>query len=58
MAQKYIENPQIIRKKKFDVRQWVLITSWSPLAAWFYDWSYVRMSLKKEQPHHIVVLTF
>ncbi|CAD7962510.1 unnamed protein product, partial [Amoebophrya sp. A25] len=41
MAQKYIENPQIIRNKKFDVRQWACITSWQPMGIWFYDWAYL-----------------
>mmetsp|Transcript_17769 Transcript_17769/g.44427 ORF Transcript_17769/g.44427 Transcript_17769/m.44427 type:complete len:901 (+) Transcript_17769:1037-3739(+) len=44
MSQKYIENPQIINRKKFDVRQWVLISSFNPMGVWFYDNAYLRFS--------------
>lgn len=42
IAQKYIENPMIIKNRKFDLRVWVIVTDWNPLTVWMFKKPYVR----------------
>jgi tubulin monoglycylase TTLL3/8 len=50
VIQKYIENPMIINKKKFDIRQWIVVTDWNPLTVWAYSKSYVRFAAMEYDP--------
>ena len=53
VAQKYIENPMIIQGRKFDIRQWVLVTSWNPLTIWFWNKPYIRFPAAEYDPNNL-----
>ena len=42
MIQKYLEYPLLVDERKFDIRQWFMVTSWDPLELWIYQDGYVR----------------
>eukprot|EP00392_Amoebophrya_sp_AT5.2_P002832 g2837.t1 len=49
VIQKYIEQPMIIGRRKFDIRQWVVVTSWEAprnMRAWMYDDFYLRFGAR------------
>jgi tubulin monoglycylase TTLL3/8 len=53
VAMKYIENPMIIQNRKFDIRQWVLVTSWNPLTIWFWNKPYLRFPAVEYDPKNL-----
>ena len=44
---RYIDNPLLIGGKKFDLRLYVLITSYRPLKAWLYNMGFGRFCIEK-----------
>jgi hypothetical protein len=45
VIQKYLERPMAIHRKKFDIRQWMVVTQFgTSLRAWFYEDCYLRFS--------------
>ena len=47
MVIQLFKNPLVIYNKKFDIRQWVLVTDLSPLKIWLFDTPYIRFSAEK-----------
>ena len=43
----------IILNKKFDIRQWVVVTSWQPLRIWYFDECYLRFTADNYDPSKI-----
>lgn len=46
IVQKYIEDPILIQNKKFDIRQFVLVTGLDPLTVFVFDDCYLRFCTK------------
>merc|ERR1711865_403061 len=44
VAQRYIESPLLVGGRKFDMRLYVLVTSYSPLKAWVHRGGFCRFT--------------
>ena len=47
MISRYIDKPLLIGDRKFDIRLYVLVTSYKPLRAWFYSMGFCRFCTVK-----------
>ena len=41
---------------RFDIRQWVCVTSWQPLEAWLYDEPYVRFAAEEYDAEDLITV--
>jgi glutathionylspermidine synthase len=46
IVQKYIETPNLMHNRKYDIRQWVFVSSFDPLEVFIYKRAYLRICSK------------
>lgn len=47
VVQKYVEDPFLLDGRKWDLRLWVLVTSWYPAVVWVHPEPYLRLAQKQ-----------
>ena len=52
LISKYVMNPLLINKKKFDMRAYILVTGMNPLKIYFYRDGYIKISVKDFNLNH------
>ena len=50
VVMKYVENPMLINQRKFDIRQWVLVTDWNPLTIYSWTETYAKLASNVYDP--------
>jgi len=53
IVQRYIKNPLLVGSKKFDLRLYVLTTSYKPLTAYLYREGFARFTTQRYDEHDI-----
>ena len=44
IVQRYIERPMVLEGRKFDIRQWILVSDVNPVELWWHSECYLRCS--------------
>mmetsp|Transcript_17291 Transcript_17291/g.16949 ORF Transcript_17291/g.16949 Transcript_17291/m.16949 type:complete len:735 (-) Transcript_17291:35-2239(-) len=58
VIQKYITNPYLIEGKKFDLRYWVVVRSFSPLNLYVYKYTYAKVAQEDFENTELGLMTW